>query len=218
MLSLKFWTTTMSAPNLFVLDPKLVCIIETSTRSPLPGWQKLAEVGIKIFVRHVFAIFVTSLCAELQICKFNSYDMQYIQWSSALLLKKHCVWPKSPFLGQSLPKSVWIATNLNIAIKKRMLGLQIFVQIQTFRRRPFKPSHNFCHPDLYLWSKLQQGGKEARNSYICTLCLWDSPSLLVVLPSYSQEPARLFSRHQHLPSMWSTKISTFGQNASVREL
>ena len=32
----------MSAPNLFVLDPKLVCIIETPTKSPLPGWQKLA--------------------------------------------------------------------------------------------------------------------------------------------------------------------------------
>ena len=80
----------MSAPNLFVLDPKLVCIIETSTRSPLPGWQKLAEVGIKIFVRHVFAIFVTSLCAELQICKFNSYDMHYIYNEIVhLLLKKH---------------------------------------------------------------------------------------------------------------------------------
>ena len=27
-----------------------------------------------------------------------------------------------------------------------MLMLRIFVQIQTFRRRPFVSSHNFCHP------------------------------------------------------------------------
>ena len=103
-----------------------------------------------------------------------------------LLPKKHCVWPKSPFLGQSLPKSVWIATNLNIVRKKA------FFLSKSKLRRPFKPSHNFCHPDLYLWSKLQQGGKEARNSYICTACLWDSPSLLEVLPSYSQEPNPAF--------------------------
>ena len=29
-----------------------------------------------------------------------------------------------------------------------MLVLEIFVQVQTFRRRPFVPSHNFCHPDM----------------------------------------------------------------------
>ena len=28
-----------------------------------------------------------------------------------------------------------------------MLGLRIFVQVQTFQRRPFVPSHNFCRPD-----------------------------------------------------------------------
>ena len=27
-----------------------------------------------------------------------------------------------------------------------MLGFEIFVQVQTFRRRPFVPSHNVCHP------------------------------------------------------------------------
>ena len=27
-----------------------------------------------------------------------------------------------------------------------MLELKIFVLIQTFRRRPFMPSHKFCHP------------------------------------------------------------------------
>ena len=29
-----------------------------------------------------------------------------------------------------------------------MLGLKIFVRVQTLRRRPFVPSHNFCHPGL----------------------------------------------------------------------
>ena len=29
------------------------------------------------------------------------------------------------------------------------MGLKIFVQVQTFRRRPFVPSHNFCHPGFY---------------------------------------------------------------------
>ena len=32
-----------------------------------------------------------------------------------------------------------------------MLGLKIFVGVQTFRRRPFVPSHSFCHPG-YIWS------------------------------------------------------------------
>ena len=27
-----------------------------------------------------------------------------------------------------------------------MLGPKLFIQVQTFRRRPFVPSHNFCHP------------------------------------------------------------------------
>ena len=27
-----------------------------------------------------------------------------------------------------------------------MFGLKIFVRLQTFRRRPFVPSHNLCHP------------------------------------------------------------------------
>ena len=56
----------MSAPNPFVLDPKLVFIIETSTKSPLlvqcgRSWQPFGEgkMGMRIFVRHVFAIFVT---------------------------------------------------------------------------------------------------------------------------------------------------------------
>ena len=31
-----------------------------------------------------------------------------------------------------------------------MLGLQIFVRVQNFRRRPFVPSHNFCHPGSHL--------------------------------------------------------------------
>ena len=33
-----------------------------------------------------------------------------------------------------------------------MIGLKIFVQIQTFRRRPFVPSQNFCHPAADIWN------------------------------------------------------------------
>ena len=28
-----------------------------------------------------------------------------------------------------------------------MLEFEIFLRVQTFWRRPFVPSHNFCHPD-----------------------------------------------------------------------
>ena len=30
-----------------------------------------------------------------------------------------------------------------------MFGLKVFVQIQTFRRMPFVPLHNFCHATLF---------------------------------------------------------------------
>ena len=36
-----------------------------------------------------------------------------------------------------------------------MLGLKIFVRVQTFRRRPFIPSHNFCHPVNKIASEME---------------------------------------------------------------
>ena len=36
-----------------------------------------------------------------------------------------------------------------------MLGLKIFVRVQTFWRRPFVPLHNFCHPaEIYTWHNM----------------------------------------------------------------
>ena len=37
-----------------------------------------------------------------------------------------------------------------------MIGLKIFAKVQTFRRRPFVPSHNFCHPAPSCYPQLQQ--------------------------------------------------------------
>ena len=71
-----------------------------------------------------------------------------------------------------------------------MLGLQIFVGPNpNFLAKP----SSLCTTSATLTSTYDQScSKEARNSYICTACLWDSPTLLVVLPSYSQEPAPAF--------------------------
>ena len=82
-------------------------------------------------------------------CKFASwihYDMQYIPYLIVHFLpKKHCFWPQKPF---SWPKSSKKCVNHddNFDKKAYMLGLKMFVQIQTFRWWPFVPSHNFCHP------------------------------------------------------------------------
>ena len=46
-----------------------------------------------------------------------------------------------------------------------MLELKIFAQLQTFRRRPFVPSHNFCHParDGDYLAGQTDGGKLAKS-------------------------------------------------------
>ena len=63
------------------------------------------------------------------------------------LPKKLSFWlKKNNLFGQRFPKSAYIATNSNITTKLRMLGLKIYVPVQAFRRRPFVPSYNFCHP------------------------------------------------------------------------
>ena len=45
-----------------------------------------------------------------------------------------------------------------------MLGLKIFVQVQTFRRRPFVLSHNFCHP-----VPAPRGSRDLPKQWFCTL-------------------------------------------------
>ena len=45
-----------------------------------------------------------------------------------------------------------------------MLGLKIFVRVQTFRQRPFVPSHNFCHPaQRYISSRITNPLKHRAN-------------------------------------------------------
>ena len=44
-----------------------------------------------------------------------------------------------------------------------MLGLNIFVRVQTFRRRPFVPLHNFCHPVDH--NAFDYGGMPVHLSY-----------------------------------------------------
>ena len=44
-----------------------------------------------------------------------------------------------------------------------MFGLKIFVRVQTFRRAPPVPPHNFCHPALiYIYAINSTAGKDSR--------------------------------------------------------
>ena len=50
-----------------------------------------------------------------------------------------------------------------------MLGLKIFVQVQTFRRRPFVPLHNFCHPvtiQISFYSSLWWASAATKSSLV----------------------------------------------------
>ena len=89
----------MSAPNLFVLDPKLVCIIETPTKSPLPGWQKLAafrrgQNGHENFRQARICYFRDKCVVFARNCKFaNSILMICNIYNEIVHLfpNKHCV-------------------------------------------------------------------------------------------------------------------------------
>ena len=59
----------------------------------------------------------------------------------------YSTWPYAAHRAE-VPSKFPIPTNLDIATKLRILRLKIFVAVQTFRRRPFVPSHNFCHPGV----------------------------------------------------------------------
>ena len=43
-----------------------------------------------------------------------------------------------------------------------MLGLKIFVQVQAFRRKPFAPLHNFCHPKAHNFKLVQLSAIEIK--------------------------------------------------------
>ena len=90
-----------------------------------------------------------------------------------------------------------------------MLGFKIFVRVQTFRQRPFVPSHNFCHAakskdqdpqnsassqrqvtdrtekgDFFLWGKcdfgLRAGWQAQWNNKTCTNTLQSVTSFVKV--------------------------------------
>ena len=66
------------------------------------------------------------------------YNMQIYHVVVHFLPKKHCFWPKKAlFLPKNIQK-VRISRQIVISRQSRW--------VQTFRRRPFVPSHNFCHP------------------------------------------------------------------------
>ena len=56
-----------------------------------------------------------------------------------------------------------------------MFGLKIFVQVQTFRRGPPVPPHNFCHPALSQCNVLQDDDFFLPWSIVCYT--WPHPPL-----------------------------------------
>ena len=62
-----------------------------------------------------------------------------------------------------------------------MLELKIFVWVQTFRRRPFVPSHNFCHPGQFYFKKISSRDLEPINFAIQLLRdVWVSPEIICI--------------------------------------
>ena len=111
-----------------------------------------AKMATKIF-RHARICYSRNKCVVFaRKCKFANliqYNMQYIPWNTAHLAQETLfLTKKSTSFCPKTPQKCKIATNLNIATKKHILGLKIFFRIQTFRWRPFV--HNFCHPGTQL--------------------------------------------------------------------
>ena len=69
-------------------------------------------------------------------------------YNSSLLWIQFLLYPKidNVVLPSGWQKLVATTTNFNIATKERSFKTKIFVRVQTFRRRLFVPSHDFCHP------------------------------------------------------------------------
>ena len=69
-------------------------------------------------------------------------------YNSSLLWIQFLLYPKidNVVLPSGWQKLVATTTNFNIATKERSFKTKIFVRVQTFRRRSFAASRNFCHP------------------------------------------------------------------------
>ena len=118
-------------------QPKFFCTVSAALQHSFSGRQKMAgfrrmqtKTSLLSPSRHLLIQNVFS--AYYQNCNNLNLKLDNTTLSCNLKLKKAL-------------ENVSIAKNLNIATKYHMLGLKIFVQVQTFWRRPFVPSHNFCH-------------------------------------------------------------------------
>ena len=77
-----------------------------------------------------------------------------------------------------------------------MFGLKIFVRVQTFRRGPPVPPHNFCHPGCFILSFVlycRLSSLPRRCLLVCVCILYFMCfcfSLLYLLPLVSRSVAR----------------------------
>ena len=66
-----------------------------------------------------------------------------------MYLMKHCFFlPKKIFFLFKVLRKVCKFSQILMSRHKSVLGLKIFVRVQTFRRRPFAASRIFCHSAL----------------------------------------------------------------------
>ena len=102
--------------------------------------------------------------------------MQYIPCNSALFAQETLfLTQKALFLSEDFKKCV----NCNKSYYRHKIAyVKIFVRIQTFGRRPFMPSHNFCHPAHMIGacvfrqsSCFQTELQEYKNTTICPMNL-----------------------------------------------
>ena len=104
-------------------------------------WPQTFRQAHICYFRDKFLVFARNC----KLANLTQYNLQYPPCNAAFLVQE------TLFLTQTntfLPKDFQkVRKSRQILISpQNMLGLKIFVGVQTFRRRPFLPSHNFCHP------------------------------------------------------------------------
>ena len=116
--------------------------------------------------------------------------MQYIPCNSALFAQETQFLTQKALFVQRFPKKV--ATNLNIATKYHMLGLKIFVGVQTLQPMPFAQFLPPCNsimlclllslslPQVYQNRNLSQRSRRSCDNHIIQTngSLWTLPTYL----------------------------------------
>ena len=97
-----------------------------------------AKMTITFFVKNVFTIFATNQAKSTQ------YNVQLYHVIVHFLPNKHCFGPK---MALFLPKISKKCINRDKSQYRDRMATAC-VQVQTFWRRPFVPSHNFYHPAI----------------------------------------------------------------------